>query len=94
MPKEKSIKKVMVIGSGPIVIGQAAEFDYAGAQACTILKRENEEQIAAFLGDHPEYRAESFSLPGGLAAPEGMLTLLPSVHDTDGFFIAKLRRMP
>ena len=40
MPKDKSIKKVMVIGSGPIVIGQAAEFDYAGAQACTILKRE------------------------------------------------------
>ena len=61
---------------------------------CTILKLENEEQIAAFLGDHPEYRAEPFSLPGGLAAPEGMLTLLPSVHDTDGFFIAKLRRMP
>ena len=40
MPKDNSIKKVMVIGSGPIVIGQAAEFDYAGAQACTVLKRE------------------------------------------------------
>ena len=38
MPLDKSIKKVMVIGSGPIVIGQAAEFDYAGAQACRILK--------------------------------------------------------
>ncbi len=38
MPLDKSIKKVLVIGSGPIVIGQAAEFDYAGAQACRILK--------------------------------------------------------
>ncbi|MBP1587222.1 MAG: carbamoyl-phosphate synthase large subunit [Clostridia bacterium] len=40
MPLDKSIKKVMVIGSGPIVIGQAAEFDYAGAQACRVLKDE------------------------------------------------------
>ena len=38
MPLNKQIKKVMVIGSGPIVIGQAAEFDYAGAQACRVLK--------------------------------------------------------
>ncbi|MFA6731097.1 MAG: carbamoyl-phosphate synthase large subunit, partial [Eubacteriales bacterium] len=38
MPIDKSIKKVLVIGSGPIVIGQAAEFDYAGAQACRVLK--------------------------------------------------------
>ena len=38
--KDSSLKKVMVIGSGPIVIGQAAEFDYAGTQACKILKRE------------------------------------------------------
>ena len=40
MPKDASIKKVLVIGSGPIVIGQAAEFDYAGAQACRVLKDE------------------------------------------------------
>lgn len=38
MPLNNTIKKVLVIGSGPIVIGQAAEFDYAGAQACTVLK--------------------------------------------------------
>lgn len=37
MPIDTSIRKVMVIGSGPIVIGQAAEFDYAGAQACRVL---------------------------------------------------------
>lgn len=40
MPRDKSIKKVLVIGSGPIVIGQAAEFDYAGAQACRVLREE------------------------------------------------------
>ncbi|MGN0806174.1 MAG: hypothetical protein ACI4MC_03970, partial [Candidatus Coproplasma sp.] len=40
MPKKEDIKKVLVIGSGPIVIGQAAEFDYAGTQACRILKSE------------------------------------------------------
>ena len=40
MPKDTSIRKVLVIGSGPIVIGQAAEFDYAGAQACRVLKVE------------------------------------------------------
>jgi carbamoyl-phosphate synthase large subunit len=40
MPRRKDIKKVMVIGSGPIVIGQAAEFDYAGTQACRALKEE------------------------------------------------------
>lgn len=39
MPLDKNIKKAMVIGSGPIVIGQAAEFDYAGAQACRVLKQ-------------------------------------------------------
>ena len=40
MPRDMSIKKVMVIGSGPIIIGQAAEFDYAGTQACKSLKEE------------------------------------------------------
>ncbi|MCQ2513239.1 MAG: carbamoyl phosphate synthase large subunit, partial [Lachnospiraceae bacterium] len=40
MPKDLTIKKVLVIGSGPIVIGQAAEFDYAGAQACRVLQDE------------------------------------------------------
>ena len=40
MPLQKNIRKVLVIGSGPIVIGQAAEFDYAGTQACAILKKE------------------------------------------------------
>ena len=45
MPKRSDVKKVLVIGSGPIVIGQAAEFDYAGTQACRALKEEGLEVV-------------------------------------------------
>ncbi|EGK13221.1 carbamoyl-phosphate synthase, large subunit [Desmospora sp. 8437] len=45
MPKDHSLKKIMVIGSGPIVIGQAAEFDYAGTQACQSLREEGVEVV-------------------------------------------------
>lgn len=45
MPKRTDIKKIMVIGSGPIIIGQAAEFDYAGTQACLALKEEGYEVV-------------------------------------------------
>ena len=40
MPKRKNIKKILVIGAGPIIIGQACEFDYSGTQACKALKDE------------------------------------------------------
>lgn len=40
MPKRNDIQTILVIGSGPIIIGQAAEFDYAGTQACLALKEE------------------------------------------------------
>src|SRR5258706_16293102 len=40
MPKRKDIKKILIIGAGPIVIGQACEFDYSGAQACKALRAE------------------------------------------------------
>ena len=45
MPQKNDIKKVLVIGSGPIVIGQAAEFDYAGTQACRALKEKGVEVV-------------------------------------------------
>lgn len=45
MPLRNDIKKVLVIGSGPIIIGQAAEFDYAGTQACRALKQEGLEVV-------------------------------------------------
>ena len=58
MPKNNNIKKVLLIGSGPIVIGQAAEFDYAGVQACRALKEEGVEIVlvnsnpATIMTDH------------------------------------------
>ena len=45
MPLNKNIKKVLVIGSGPIIIGQAAEFDYSGTQACESLREEGIEVV-------------------------------------------------
>ena len=51
MPRDESIRKVLMIGSGPIVIGQAAEFDYAGAQACRVLRQEGVE--VALVNSNP-----------------------------------------
>ena len=45
MPKRKDIKKILVIGAGPIIIGQACEFDYSGTQACKALKDEGFEVV-------------------------------------------------
>ena len=52
MPKNPEIKKTLVLGSGPIVIGQAAEFDYAGTQACRSLKEEGVEVVKFQPGHH------------------------------------------
>ena len=59
---------------------------------CTLRRRENEEAAQAFLTGHPDFELQPFSLPGGLAGEEGMLTLWPHRHGTDGFFMAKFRR--
>ena len=82
MPKNPKIKKVLVLGSGPIVIGQAAEFDYAGAQACRILKEAGvdtlvlgcthypllEKVIGAYMG--PEVRLINSGAEGARAAAD------------------------
>jgi len=59
---------------------------------CTILKRENEELVRQFLAETPEFRTEAFTLPGGIHGENGMQTLLPCIHGTDGFFICKMRK--
>lgn len=58
---------------------------------CTVLKRENEAVVEAFLKEHPDFSAELLPLPERFA-PAAMLTLTPCDDDTDGFFIAKFRR--
>ncbi len=75
MPRRDDLQKVMIIGSGPIVIGQAAEFDYSGAQACKVLREEGYEVVLvnsnpATIMTDPEYADATYVeplLPGPLA---------------------------
>ena len=60
---------------------------------CTILERENQAVVQKFLQQHPEFEAVPIEHPVFGTSENGMITLLPSIHDTDGFFIAKLRRL-
>lgn len=60
---------------------------------CTVLARENEDVVRDFLRTHPDFAPETFSLP--LPAADtvgGMFTFWPQEHETDGFFVCKLRR--
>ena len=57
---------------------------------CTVLKEENEAVVEAFLKDHPDFALAPFDLPGIGRVEDGMLTLWPHVHGTDGFFMAKI----
>ena len=59
---------------------------------CTLRGRENENVIEEFLRAHPDFAPDTFELPQPVGAADGMLTLWPHIHGTDGFFIAKLRR--
>ena len=60
---------------------------------CTVLPRENQEVVNAFLADHPEFCTEPLDLPEVFPRNDtGMLTLIPGEYDTDGFFICRLRR--
>ena len=62
---------------------------------CTILRRENEDVVAAFLEENKEFYREPLELPDEIGNREdGMLTLIPGEYDTDGFFICRLRRNP
>ena len=61
---------------------------------CTILARENEDVAAAFLTENPSFEAVSWSHPACGDRADGRVTLLPHIHQTDGFFIAKMRKKP
>ena len=56
MPKRTDIESILIIGSGPIVIGQACEFDYSGTQACRVLKEEGYRVILCLLYTSPSPR--------------------------------------
>ena len=68
MPKDTSIKKILLIGSGPIVIGQGCEFDYSGVQACKALKEEGYEVVLvnsnpATIMTDPEFADRTYVEP-------------------------------
>src|SRR5829696_3670334 len=68
MPKDTSIKKILLIGSGPIVIGQGCEFDYSGVQACKALKEEGYEVVLvnsnpATIMTDPEFAPRTYIEP-------------------------------
>ena len=81
---------------------QAAILDNAAAyvrpggtlvySTCTILPEENEQVADAFLAEHPEFIRESFTLPEPMGETDGQLTLWPQRHDTDGFYICRMKR--
>ena len=58
---------------------------------CTLNPEENERVVERFLAENKNFSAENFTV-GALESRDGMLTLLPHIHNTDGFFIAKLRK--
>src|SRR6202167_3708273 len=68
MPRRNDIKRIMILGSGPIVIGQAAEFDYSGAQACKVLAEEGYEVVLvnsnpATIMTDPEFATATYVEP-------------------------------
>ncbi|MET0206672.1 MAG: hypothetical protein ABW228_05785, partial [Thermoleophilaceae bacterium] len=68
MPRRDDLRKILVLGSGPIVIGQAAEFDYSGAQACKVLLEEDYEVVLvnsnpATIMTDPEFATATYIEP-------------------------------
>src|SRR6202453_4727667 len=99
MPKRTDIKKIMIIGSGPIVIGQACEFDYSGTQACKALRSEGYEVVLvnsnpATIMTDPEIADSTYIEPlakeylEAIIAAERPDALLPTVGGQTGLNLA------
>ncbi len=95
MPKRDDLKKIMIIGSGPIVIGQACEFDYSGTQACRALEEEGYETVLvnsnpATIMTDPEFAARTYIEPVSPEAAEKIIkkerpdALLPTMGGQSG----------
>ncbi|MBU4293710.1 MAG: carbamoyl-phosphate synthase large subunit, partial [Actinobacteria bacterium] len=99
MPKRKDLKKIMIIGSGPIVIGQACEFDYSGTQACKVLREEGYKVILvnsnpATIMTDPEFSDRTYIEPltseyvAKIVKKERPDAILPTVGGQTGLNIA------
>ena len=95
MPKRTDLHKILIIGSGPIVIGQACEFDYSGTQACKALKAEGYEVVLvnsnpATIMTDPEFADATYVEPLTVEYLEAIIALekpdalLPTVGRPDG----------
>ena len=78
MPRRDDIERILLVGSGPIVIGQAAEFDYSGAQACKVLLEEGYEVILvnsnpATIMTDPEFATRTYVEP---LTPESLAAII------------------
>src|ERR1700737_1204074 len=100
MPRRDDIHKILILGSGPIVIGQAAEFDYSGAQACKVLLEEGYEVVLvnsnpATIMTDPEFATSTYVeplLPGPVTqviAKERPDALLPTLGGQTALNLAK-----
>lgn len=78
-----------ILANASRYVRQGGELLYS---TCTFRREENDDVVSAFLKGNADFAAEDFELPGGLCPSGGVLQLMPHIHGTDGFFIAKLRR--
>ena len=89
MPKRTDIKKIMVIGSGPIIIGQAAEFDYAGTQACLALREEGYEVVLVKeIADKVYIEPITFEFVSRILRKEQPDAILPTLGGQTGLNMA------
>lgn len=87
--KALPLLQLSILNNGAAALKPGGRLVYS---TCTVLKEENEAVVRQFLEAHPDFALEGFFLPGIGEVPEGMLTLWPHIHGTDGFFIAKIRK--
>src|SRR5690242_21800211 len=100
MPRRDDIEKILLIGSGPVVIGQAAEFDYSGVQACKVLREEGYEVVLvnsnpATIMTDPEFASATYVEPltpetlAAVIAKEQPEALLPTLGGQTALNLAK-----
>ena len=99
MPKRTDIRKILLVGSGPIVIGQAAEFDYSGVQACKVLLEEGYEVVLvnsnpATIMTDPEFATSTYIEPLLPGAPEGVEATMREAPGRRLLFVLNTREVP
>src|SRR5438045_9655134 len=92
MPKRTDISKILILGSGPIIIGQSAEFDYSGTQACKALKAEGYEVVLAnsnpaTIMTDPEFADRTYIEPLTREYLEEIIRVESELSPADGFSI-------